>query len=307
MTADITALRNALIDEIIRAVGLPLNARLPRFLLAKIFHGPIEEFSSSGATFDQMVADEGFEKAAAWLLPRACSSVTAHGTEHIPARGPLLIIANHPGTFDVLLIASCMNRDDIKIITSDIVFLKNLPNTFTHLIFRARTNDIYSRMTAIRAGIRHLQSGGALILLGSGLLDPDPEISALAEKNLEHWSPSIDLFLEKVPETNVLVTIVSGMLSRGWSDHPITWLRRAEWRKHLLAEVGQVAQQLLFPGSLYLTPHISFAQAVGIAELQRESSSGRNLPAIITRAKTLMAQHLDRITYVPCGSAEAGN
>ena len=302
MTADINSLRNALIDEIIRAVGLPKNASLPRALLATLFHGPIEEFSSSGINFDQMVAENGFQKAAAWLLPRACSSVTAHGTEHIPTQGPLLIIANHPGTFDVLLIASIVNRNDIKIITSDIVFLKNLPNTSAHLIFRARTNDIQSRMTAVRAGIRHLQSGGALILLGTGYLDPDPEISALAGKNLEHWSPSIDLFLEKVPETNVLVTIVSGMLSRGWSDHPITWLRRDAWRKRLLAEVGQVAQQLLFPGSLYLNPHVSFAPAVGTAELQRESSSGRNLPAIITRAKTLMAQHMIRIT-----SAEAGN
>jgi len=260
------------------------------------FHRPIEQFSSGGVTFDQMVENEGFQKAAAWLLTKFCSSLSAYGPEYIPPEGPLLVVANHPGIFDILLITALMNRNDIKIISNDIVFLKCLPNTCAHLIFSARTNNIHKRMTAVRAGIRHLQGGGALILLGTGLIDPDPEIYPHAEKNLEFWSPSIDLFLGKVPEANVLVTIVSGVLSRGWGYHPITWLRRDGRRKRLLAEFGQVVQQILFPGSLYLTPHISFAPAVGTTILQHESGSARVLPAIITRAKILMAQHMKRIS-----------
>jgi hypothetical protein len=295
VTADINALRDTLIDETIRALGLPKIPWLHR-VLARLFHGPFEQFCSGGVTFDQMVENQGFQKAAAWVLTQLCSSITAYGLENIPLEGPLLVIANHPGTIDVLIIAAMMNRNDIKIITSDIAFLKSLPNTFAHLIFRGRTYDIHKRMTAVRAGISHLQSGGALILMGTGFIDPDPEIDPQAEENLEHWSPSIDLFLRKVPEANVLVTIVSGVLSRCWGYHPITWLKHDGWRKRLLAELGQVAQQLLFPGSLHLTPQISFAPTASVTELELESGSGRVLPVIITRAKTLMAQHLGRIS-----------
>ena len=99
-----------------------------------------------------------------------------------------------------------------------------------------------------------------------------------------------------MPETQVLITIVSGMLSSGWSYHPITWLRRVGWQKRLLAEFGQVAQKIFFPSSLYLTPHISFAPPVSVTELLLESSSGRTLPPIINRAKTLMARHIKQIT-----------
>jgi hypothetical protein len=295
VTADINALRDSLTNEIIRAIGLPKTARLHR-IFATVFHRPIEQFSSGGVTFDQLVQNEGCQKAATWLLTKFCSSITAYGPEYIPPKGPLLVVANHPGVFDVFLITAMMNRNDIKIISNVIVFLKYLPNTCAHLIFGARTNDIHKRMAAARAGIRHLQSGGVLILFGSGLIDPDPEIYPHAAKNLELWSPSIDLFLRKVPEANVLVTIVSGVLSRGWGYHPIIWLRHDGWWKRLLAVYGQMAQQLLFPGSLYMTSHISFAPAVGTTELQHESSSGRVLPAIITRAKILMAQHMDRIS-----------
>ena len=151
-------------------------------------------------------------------------------------------------------------------------------------------------MIAIRAGIRHLQSGGVLLLLGTGFIDPEPEIYPDACKELENWSPSIELFLRKVPETQLLITIVSGMLARGWCHHPITWLGRAGWQKRLLAEFGQMAQKILFPASLHLAPHISFAPPVRLTELQEESSSGRVLQAAISRAKTLMAQHMDRIS-----------
>ena len=295
MIADINALRDSLIYEAIRALGLTQNARLHR-VLAGLFHGPIEQFTSGGVTFDQMVEMQGFQKAATWVLTRLCSSLTAYGLENIPPDGALLVIANHPGTIDVLIIAAMMTRNDIKIIASDIVFLKFLPNTCSHIILSSRTKDMHKRMTAARDAIRHLQSGGALILMGTGFLDPDPEINPLAVKHLENWSPSIDLFLRKVPEANVLIAIVSGVLSKSWGHHPITWLRHDGWRKRLLAEFGQVTQQLLFPDSLYLTPHISFAPPVGAAKLQIESSSGRVLPGIVASARSLMAQHLGRIS-----------
>lgn len=294
MAAEINALRNSLIDEIIRAAGLSDTAWLHR-LISMLFHRPVEQFSRLGLVFDQKVETGGFQKAAAWFISRFSSNVIACGLENILPAGPLLVISNHPGVMDFLVITAMLNREDVKIISSNIKFLKCLPNTCSHVIFSTRTNDIHKRMAAARAGIRHLQNGGALILLGSGSLDPDPEIDPHAEIDLELWSPSVDLFLRKVPETKVLITIVSGLLSHTWAHHPVTWLRHAAWRKRLLAEFGQVSQQLFFPGRLSLTPHISFDRPITLTELQPQAASEPVLPAIIARARLLMALHLDRI------------
>jgi hypothetical protein len=294
MPADITSLRSALADELLRAFGLPKNARLQR-IFGRLFHGLIEQFACGGQTFDQVVADEGLQPAADGLLDRFCTSYSADGLETIPLQGPLLVVSNHPGTIDVLLILASLRRPDVKLLSNDIPFLQRLPATSTHLIYGARTKDIHKRMLSVLAGLSHLKKGGTLVLMGTGLIDPDPEVYPDAPASLECWSPSIELFLKQVPETQVLVTIASGVLSPGWAHHPITWLRKEPRRKRLLAEIGQVAQQALFPRLRNLSPHISFAPPVRLPELQLESRSDQALPAIIIRAKTLLAQHMERI------------
>jgi hypothetical protein len=120
-------------------------------------------------------------------------NVTTRGAENIPEAGPLLVVSNHVGAYDILVVPAQINRPDLKIISSDIHYLKSLPHACEHLIFL--TDDPHDRMTATRAGIRHLQGGSALLLFGTGRIDPDPAFSAEAEKHLEKWSPSIDLFL----------------------------------------------------------------------------------------------------------------
>jgi len=296
MPAEIKALRDSLTGEIIRAFGLPKTAWSKR-AFAWLFHGLIEQFASGGVTFDHIVAVEGLQPAAAWLLTRFCKNVTAHGSESIPHDGPLLVVSNHPGVIDVLLIMALLGRKDVKQISNNIAFLQCLPATSAHLIYGARTKEPHKRMTAVRAGIRHLQSGGVLVLMGTGIIDPDPEVYPDSSESLEHWSPSIDLFLRKIPETQLIITIVSGVLSPGWGHHPITWLRKEGRRKRLLAEIGQVTQQALFPGSLLLAPHISFSAPLRLSELQLEGNSGRVLPAIIIRAKDLLVQHMERISF----------
>jgi hypothetical protein len=59
-----------------------------------------------------------------------------------------------------------------------------------------------------------------------------------------------------------------------------------------LVEFGQVLQQLFFPGSLYLSPRLSFAPPVTLDELRADSPAGRLLPALIGREKRLLAEHL---------------
>ncbi|MFH1524871.1 MAG: hypothetical protein ABIF04_07875 [Chloroflexota bacterium] len=290
--ADIRFLTGSLIDEIVNAVGLP-KTPVARWTFGLFFRRVAERLATLGVTADRMIATDGFPSAAGWMMSHWVKNVTGRGAETIPAAGPLLIIANHCGAYDFTVIPSQLVRTDIKIISSDILFLKNLPNACKHLIFA--TNDTNNRMAAVRAGIRHLQAGGALLLFGTGLIDPDPAVYPYAEKEIENWSPSIDIFLRQVPETKVLATIVSGIISPKWAYHPITRLRKIDWQKRRLAEFGQVIWQLFFPERLYVSPSISFDSPVTVEALRDESDSGRLLPAIVSRGKSLLVKHIEWI------------
>jgi hypothetical protein len=287
---EIKALNNALILEIINAVGLPKTAFTKR-IFDLLFHKAAGRLAGIGVTFDKEIASNGFPSACAWALTNWCHDITARGSESVPQTGSLLVISNHAGAYDSVVIASLLGRNDLKFIASDVAFLKNLPNTREHFIF-VSADDAYDRMAAARCGIRHLQNGGALLLFGTGLIDPDPAVYPGAEKEIENWSSSIDLFLRQVPDANVVVTIVSGIVSPRWARHPVTWLKRIAWQKRRLAEFGQVLQQLFFPGRLYVEPRVSFAPPVPAARLRDESDTKGVLPAVITRGKALLAEHI---------------
>jgi 1-acyl-sn-glycerol-3-phosphate acyltransferase len=60
--------------------------------------------------------------------------VATRGTGTVPLAGPLLVVSNHIGAYDVLVVPSRINRQDIRIIASDSPFFKNLPNASQHMI-----------------------------------------------------------------------------------------------------------------------------------------------------------------------------
>ncbi len=288
MDAEIRKLSDAIIGEIFLALGFSKTGWAFRNL-GWLFRTPADRISHLALTSDRMITTDGFPAAAAWMLTNWCTSISAHGAGDIPGTGPLLVISNHAGSYDTFVITAQVGRDDLKLIGSDVPFLKNLPNANDHIFFLS--DNTQDRMTAARLGMRHLKQGGALLLYGSGLIDPDPFVYPDAAAWIEKWLPSIDLFLRHAPETQVVLSIVSGVVSPRWAHHPITWLKRIDWQKRRLAEFGQVLQQLFRPGSLYLDPRISFSPPISVPELARESSSGRLTPAVIARGKALLEQH----------------
>jgi hypothetical protein len=237
-----------------------------------------------------MVAEAGFPKASEWALNHWCSHITARGTQDIPAEGPLLIVSNHPGTYDALIIFSQVGRQDIRWISTEIPFLDNLPHTRNHVIFASRSN-VLNRMSAMRSAIRHLQAGGVLLYIGAGYLDPDPAVYPDAAEHIEEWPAAIDFFFRHVPGLRLMPTIVSGVVSPKWARSPITCLRRKDVDKRRLAEFGQGITQLLFPGRLMFTPYVSFAPPVTIETLRSESNQENILPAVIARTRALLAEH----------------
>lgn len=286
--ADLRLLSDTLLDEIANALGLRRTAAARR-TFGLFFRRATERLAAIGLTANRIVRTEGFPQACAWMMSHWVRDVRTRGAENIPPEGPLLVVSNHVGAYDILVIPSQINRPDLHIISSDIPYLKNLPDASRHLIFL--TDEPADRMSAARAGMRHLQSGGSVLLFGTGLIDPDPAHSSEAARHIERWSPSIDLFLKVVPQARLVLSIASGFLTERWLKHPLTRLRPPGWQRQRIAEFGQVIQQLFFPGTFFVNPAVSFSQPFDAGTLRNESGSERLLPAVIARGKALLEEH----------------
>jgi Acyltransferase len=289
---ELNTLSRSLVVELAGSIGFR-NSKLVQRMIWPVFRPVTDRLARIGLTFDQHIIQNGFSKAMGSALEDFISSVTAHGTENFPPKGPLLVVSNHPGTYDSLIISSMLQRDDLRIISSDIPFLKGLPHAYEHLFFIS--NDQNVRMLATRKALRHLKEGGTVLVYGYGHLDPDPAVYEDAPVYIDHWSPSIDLFLRSVPDVRILVSIVSHVVTSKWRNSILYRLRSDPLDRRRLVEFGQVIYQLLFPRRLRLAPRISFAPPAWLGELQRESGTAGVLPVVIRRAKALLKEHMERV------------
>ncbi len=282
-------LRKSLIDEIIKAVGLP---RTPfwRKVFSPIFWLPTDRFSRFGSNFDKLVAKSGFNKAIKHAVTFLVGDVDVHGGNNIPKKGPLLVVSNHPGTYDAVTIVAQIPRDDVKIVSSNIPFIQNMRNAKRHFLFTTR--DTYKRMILIKRAIRHLKSGGAIFIFPSGHIDPEPAFMPEAMKELETWSRVVEIFIRKAPETTIQVAIVSNVLSQKYIKNLLTRLRK-HWRdRQRIAEFLQVINQLVFRRKFQGIPKITFAEAFGLQDISESGSTKALMPYVIARAKEIMALHI---------------
>lgn len=284
-----TDLRKALLDEIVRAVGLPIT-NFWRKMVEVLFWVPINRFSKLGAFFDKMVYQHGFSKAVDISLKLLVSDIDILHAVDVPKTGPLLVISNHPGTYDALCLAAKLPRDDVKIVSSNIPFLKIMKNANDHFLFTSVDN--YVRMLVIRNAIRHLEKGGAVIMFPSAHMDPEPAFMSGAMEALDEWSRSIEIFVRKVPETIVQVAIVSRVLIPKYLAHPITRVRKGRRDRQRIAEFLQVVNQMIYKKKINQVPLVSFAQPFSLEQISPEKDISKLLPYSVARAKELMHDHL---------------
>jgi hypothetical protein len=276
----------------VTAVGLPPK-RLYHSIFWALFRGITNRLARIGAPFDRILAEQGLPKASEWILSHFCHPALTQGIKDIPSEGPLLIVSNHPGAYDGVVVAIHVNRKDLNVIGTRIPFLDLLPHSRDH-IFAASRKDSLSRAIAMRDAVHHLKAGGALLYYAAGHRDPDPAVFPGAEKAMDGWLDVFDSFFKYVPGLHLLPCVVSGIVSEHWAHHPLTWLRRKQIDKHRLAEFGQVITQLMRPGKLMITPVISFGEPVNESTLREEAQGGSLLPAVIDRGKSLLHEHIQQ-------------
>jgi len=283
----INAMTRAIVREIVVAMGLPPEGWRRR-LLEPLFWRPAHRFTTLFTEFNDRVALYGLSAGARWLQQFFVQDCQVRGVEHLPAHGPLLVASNHPGGYDSVLLTANL-RDDLRILASGVPFTMGFPAVAKHLIFV--TPDPSQRMAAIRAAVTHLQAGGAVLTFATGLVDPDPACMSGSEETLQSWSKSLEIFLRKAPQTQVVPCIVSGILSRRSLKSPLLALARQDWEKRKLAEIFKIIQLMVFRRPSADIPCISFGQPVCAAGLDQAEL----MPAILARASSLLAEHRQRI------------
>ena len=96
----------------------------------------------------------------------------------------------------------------------------------------------------------------------------------------------------EMPETQVVVTIVSGVLSPLFLNNPINHLLRGVRDPLAIAEVSQIITQMVLKKRFRMNPQISFDLPQTVDKLRRDYES--IYQAVISKANHLMNDHLLR-------------
>lgn len=276
--------RDTLIAEICYALGVSRHG-LVHGLLSPLLQRPVGRLARIAARADAAAEAGGLSGAARRILPDLSLQPAARGVEKIPPEGPLLVVSNHPGGFDSVAILACMPRRDIKVVLSDAPLTRAFIAARRHFIFAPLTAS--GGAAAVRAGLRHLRRGGAVLIFPNGDVEPDPETALDEARPFRDWSHSLEIMLREAPETRLLAVMASGFLSPRFLRHPLVRIRRTEVRRQKLAEVLQILRQMISPAAVRLWPHLSFAPPVEARDLDASA----RLPAVIGLARALLADH----------------
>ena len=281
-------LQQHILDEFPKTFGTARDGMFRR-LCGAVFALPTGRFGRLFAAADREVGRAGLGSGCGRLLSGVGVRAASRGTGNLPAEGPLLVVANHPGAYDSLALASCIRRRDLKIVLREIPFFRALPNASRCFLYA--TFEPISSMVALRATIRHLQDGGSVLLFGTGTIEPDPALGPGAIAALGRWKRSIEIIMRRVPALKLVPAAVSGVLVPAFVNNPLRLVRQKPSDRRRVTEYLQVITQLLFPRWFSMTVKMSFAPPVTAEELSRESEGGRLMPAILARERRVLEEH----------------
>lgn len=265
----------------------PWAIRLVERLFGKFMANVIDV----AVTFDQKVGEESMTAACEWISAICGEPAEILGAENIPAKGPVLIVSNHPGYYEGMLTISQMPREDIKIVVGGIPYFNQMPNT-RKLIFYTDHTDT-NNISALRNAVRHLKSDGIFLIYPTGQADPDPDAMPGSMDRIDDWSESVALMLRSVPETILVPTIVSGIVAPKYLRHPLARIQRERRSRIRTAELFQMYSQFIEVGTPPISrPRLSFGKPVSGSQLIEELGKEDIMSGVRSRARDLLKTHM---------------
>jgi hypothetical protein len=197
-------------DEMVVALGLGRAPVVLRRAVASAFYATSVPLGRILAAFDERIAAAGVHVAAEQALLELGARWDC--AQSFPPSGPVLVVANHPGAYDALVLLSAMRRADVAIIVEDRSFLRALPTFSRHLLFGSHRA---AGATSLRKALRHLSRGGVLLHFGAGRIEPDPEFTQRRDPLLLRWSDGTGALVRGVARAggSVVAALVSGVHS----------------------------------------------------------------------------------------------
>lgn len=283
MASALERLTRVNVDDLLTAFGLQQN-RVGRQLFTWLLTPPARRFARQVLEYDRRVGLAEFAGASQWGLQTFQTTVKIYQATPLPTTGPLLLLSNHPGLTDALVIFANVPRPDLRVIAATRSFLQVLPNIDQRLIYADLTGGSGPNRQTIRCAATHLQNGGALLTFPAGKIEPDPAIyAAEAGAAFAHWSPSIDLFARLAPATQIVPVLVSGVINPRAHRHPLTRLRRTRKDRDWLG----ATLQLLIPAYQAVQAEIRFGEPILASAMSR-----RDQPRAVTAAVVAAMQQL---------------
>jgi 1-acyl-sn-glycerol-3-phosphate acyltransferase len=238
MPSTLDTLTQINLDDLVTAFGWdhqPLLASLVRSTLAS----PARKFARQVVGFDHDLGQTNLAEASRQLMRKHyVKDVLVYGRENVPANGPALFLANHPGMADTISLFTAINRPDLKIIALQRPFLASLPNTTRQLFFI--DDDRAKRLNAIRQVSAHLRECGAVLTFPGGEIEPDPDVYPGAREALDTWTDSAGVFIRFARDTKIVPVLVSGVIWKTAANHWIPRLKRTRLEREKLAAALQL-------------------------------------------------------------------
>lgn len=240
-TRQVERLTRIALDDALESLGWPGQGATGR-LLGMLLTPRARRFARQLAGYDQAVGALGLEAGAAWALRRWVKRLDVAGATNVPAEGPLLVVANHPGLTDGLALFAGLRRagPDLRVVAARQPMLEALTHTSQYLIYLPLDGDGAGRMAPLRAMVEQLRNGGCLLTFPAGQIEADPALAPGALDGLA-WSSSVGLLARLAPpDTRVVPAAVSGVLSPAAQRSPITRVRRTRVHRERVGVMLQV-------------------------------------------------------------------
>ncbi len=265
---------------------------LAKALLKLVLDPPARKFTRLLLELEQAVAAQGPAYGARKISRYFFDDLTVHGAEHIPQEGACIIAANHPGGMDFLAQIEAARRDDLRVISSDVNFMRPLPGLNQYLV--PISSDARSRYAALRETLAHLRDGGMLLLYPTGSIDPDPHYFRNAQDHLARWSRSLAVYLQKGAPLQVVPAITSQAISEKILFSRLVMRQKRRVDRQRAAEFLQTMNMMYLKGQR-LNLKVSFGEAMVFDDPHADEAKLAGwLAQIKQAAQALMQAHLTR-------------
>src|SRR5207245_3642710 len=145
-------------------VGRPAGLRVE--VVRRLIRPVADHVAARFVTYDRALGEVGLRHGSAWIVDDATGGLAVEGRENVPARGPLLVVANHPGLSDAVALLAALGREDTWIVAANYPFLRALRLASRRFLFVSE--DRAYRLSVFRGIVSLLRACETVLVFPHG-------------------------------------------------------------------------------------------------------------------------------------------